>query len=230
MKSTRTPNPVLSLVFWMLPAGAVKNMVLRLLGNEIGRGADLGPNLVLRCGRFSCGAGSSIGAFNVFRNLAAVELGDHAFIGGFNQVTAAPAYQRIDRDAGRLVLAAGAGIVNRHYLDCSGGIRLGRMAMLAGVRSIFQSHELDLRHNRATAAPIAVGEFTFTGTRVLVLAGASVPARSIVAAGSVWVRGSDPARPGLHAGNPARWIKPVADWEWMSRRDVHTPVPEGVVP
>ncbi len=220
----RFPNARLSLVAWLLPASGLKNLLLRRLGNQIGAGVRVGPTLVLRCGRFRLGDGASIGTGNVFRNVAAVELGPEAFIGGFNQITAAPGHRRVDPSAGRLVLGRGAGVINRHYLDCSGRIEIGEMAMIAGIRSILQSHELDLETNRAGIADIVIGERTFTGTKVLVLSGAVIPPRSVLAAGSTWPRTAGVAEPGLYAGTPARRIKGVEDWAWPNRVEIHTPV------
>ncbi|MBD1319027.1 acyltransferase [Gordonia hankookensis] len=161
---------------------------------------------------------------NVFRNLGAVSLGDEAFIGNWNQITAAPAYQKYHREAGRLFLADGAGVVNRHYLDCSGSVRIGRMSMIGGIRSIIQSHELDLYDNATSIGTIDIGEYVFTGTAVLVLKGARIPDRTVVAAGATWTELDDDASPGLYAGTPARRLKAIDDAAWMTREHVHTPV------
>ena len=222
----KRPNKWLSLAVWLLPPHPLKNRLLRLLGNDVPDGVRLGPNLVLGCGRFVLGEGATVSSFNIFRNLSRVELGPKSFIGGFNQFTAAPAYQRVYDWAGVLVLGELATITNRHYFDASGRIELRPYAGIGGIRSIFQSHEIDLVENRTTVGVVEIGENAMTATKVLVLKGARIPARSIVAAGSTVIaaREGEELKSGIYAGSPARWRKELPYCKWWDRDNYFTPV------
>jgi acetyltransferase-like isoleucine patch superfamily enzyme len=216
----------LSLVAWLLPASRRKNRLLCFLGNDVDPDAQIRPNIVIGCGPFHIDGGAEISSFNLFKNMSRVEMGRNSFIGRFNQISASPSYQRLDGDAGTLVLGAGAGIVNRHYLDCSGQIRVGEMAMIAGIRTIFQSHELDLVENKATVGIIEIGSYSFTSTACVILKGAVLPPKSLLAAGSVLTRPKVGATllPGVFGGTPAKWLRECPDGEWWRRTEVHTPV------
>ncbi|WP_448221774.1 acyltransferase [Gordonia iterans] len=222
----KRPNKLLSLVCWLLPASNFKNRLLRMLGNKIGNGVRLGPNVVVGCGAFEVGDEAIVSSLNVFRNLARVELGTKTFIGGFNQFTAAPAYQLIHDWAGVLVLEEQAIITNRHYFDASGRIEMRRYSGIGGIRSIFQSHEIDLVENRTTVGTVELGERAMTATACLVLKGARIPGWSVVAAGSTVTaaRGDDELKPGVYAGSPARWRKELPDCKWWHRDGYFTPV------
>ena len=222
----KRPNKWLSLLVWLLPPHPIKNRLLRLLGNDLAADVRLGPTLVLGCGHFTVGDGAAISSFNLFRNLSRVELGPMTYIGGFNQFTAAPAYQKVHDWAGALVLGEQAVITNRHYFDASGRIELKPYAGIGGIRSIFQSHEIDLVENRTTVGVVEVGENAMTATKVLLLKGARIPAKSIVAAGSTVTaaREGDELKSGIYAGSPARWRKELPECKWWYRDNYFTPV------
>lgn len=216
---------------WLLPPSAVKNSLVRALGSTVGRDVRLGPNLVLGPVRFALADGASIGSFNVFRALREVRLDTDAYIGNLNQITAVPAYRAHDPGFGLLHLSPGAGMTNRHYVDCSGRFVVGTFSMIAGVRSVFQTHELDLAENRARAGDIIVGERCFTGTGVQMLQNSYLPDRSLLASGSTRIRtaAGDPAGQ-LYAGTPAQARKDITGWAWFRRDVVHTPVLPGETP
>ncbi|MGJ0117903.1 acyltransferase [Williamsia sp. MIQD14] len=210
---------------WLLPASRFKNQLLRLTGDVIGRRVHLGPTIVLGPVRFHLADGSSIGTLNLIRGLRLVRLDDDAFIGNLNQFTAAPEYRLADPTLGSVHLRRGAGIINRHYLDCSGRLEVGSMSMIAGIRSVLQTHGLDLQDNIARAGTIVIGERTFTATGVVMVADSYLPDRSFLASGATRTR-TDPGDPcgRLYAGTPARPVKDVSSWTWFTRTDIHTPV------
>ena len=79
---------VLVTVVAALPASELKNYLLRRLGWVIGDGARIGPCLIFNIDRVDIGAGATIGAFNVLKDLAALRLGEYVMIGHWNYVTA----------------------------------------------------------------------------------------------------------------------------------------------
>lgn len=222
----KRPNKWASLIIWLAPPSNIKNKLLRLLGNTIGDGVVIGPNLVVDCGPFSIGDGSIISPFNIFRRMARVELGPKCFMGRMNQITAAKSYQKFSDRAGVLSLAEQAGITNRHYLDCSGRIELEPWSAVGGIRSILQSHEIDIVNDETTVGVIVIGERSLTATACVLLKGARVPPFSLIAAGSLVraARPDDVEKPGLYAGSPARWRREMPECKWWHRDSYATPV------
>ncbi|MGZ8176975.1 acyltransferase [Williamsia sp. SKLECPSW1] len=216
---------VVRLLLWLLPPSPVKNMLLRRIGVTLGHGVRIGPTVVLGDVRFTLGDNTSLGTLNVFRSLRLVHLDADAYIGNFNQFTAAPDHRAVDPELGLLRLGRGAGFTNRHHVDCSGRFLVGDMSMIAGIRSVFQTHELDLAQNVARAGDIVVGARCFTATGVQMLQNSYLPDRSILAAGSTRTATApgDPTRQ-LYAGTPAQPKKDISGWAWFDRIAVHTPV------
>ena len=212
-------------MIWLLPSCGFKIWALRRLGNNIGADVTVGPTLVLSCGRFSLDDGAAISPFNAFRKLAYVKLGKNCFIGSWNQITAAADYQKYSDLVGLLLLEDQAGIMNRHYLDCSGQIILRRYAAIAGIKSIFQSHELDLAEDKTTIGRIILGENALTGTGVRMLKGSCLPDRSILAAGSIAVKAQEGVElppSSLYGGGPAKPLRTLDDFAWWHRDSYET--------
>ncbi|TAM70043.1 MAG: acyltransferase [Microbacteriaceae bacterium] len=86
--------------------------------------------------------------------------------------------------------------------DCSIGYR---------VMFVTASHDPGDAHRRAgaaTSAPIAVGDGTWLGARVVVLPGVTIGPGCVIAAGSVVVADCEPNA--LYAGSPAKWKRDLA--------------------
>ena len=202
---------IVLLLLGLLPASRPKNRLLTLCGRgwSVAATARIHPTVLWRVGRLHAGERCHIGPGNVLRQLARVELADEASIGQFNWITAEASYaeQADPALAGCLLLDFGAAIASRHYLDCAGGVTMGSMSILAGVRSTFLTHWADHAQWVLRAAPIRIGDSVIVSSVATVTAGAAVAERSIVAAGAVVPKAlTEPAR--LYAGVPA---KPVAD-------------------
>ena len=221
------PNKWLSFIAWLLPDSKVKRRGLSYLGNQIGRNVKIGPTLVLNCGRFSLGDGAIVSSFNIFRDLSSIDLGPKTYIGRFNQFTAAPAYQMYSPLVGKLIMNEQSAITNRHYFDCSGQIILKPYAGVGGIRSIFQSHEIDLSEDKTTVGRIVLGENAMTGTGCTLLKDSYLPDRSVLAARSLLIKprqGEVLPVSNLYGGVPARPLKEVRDFVWWERESYWTPV------
>jgi acetyltransferase-like isoleucine patch superfamily enzyme len=209
---------------WLLPASSVKNSLLRSFGHIIGNRVVIGPTLVFGCRRFVLDDSVVVAVGNVFRGMNLVQLGSEVRIGSWNWISAHPGYQRYSDEAGCLLVGAGTYFTSRHYLDCSGSLEVGQWSAIAGQRSTFQTHEMDLMTNETTVGRIRVGDRSFIGTGCIVLRGAVLPPRSMLAAGSTLTR-SDVGEPesGLWAGSPARFIRAMPG-KWFDRDEIHVDV------
>ncbi|MCK4788938.1 MAG: hypothetical protein KAV87_34675, partial [Desulfobacteraceae bacterium] len=95
---------------------------------------------------------------------------------------------------------------SRHFMDCNGGIYIGDFATVAGIRSQFLTHSIDVYKNRQHAESITIGKYCFVGTGCILLPGSTLPDYSILGAGAIWTKNFD--EPGfLYAGNPAKKVK-----------------------
>jgi acetyltransferase-like isoleucine patch superfamily enzyme len=227
MESQKKPNKYLSLIMWLLPSCGFKRWALRGLGNSIADNAIIGPILVLGCGKFSLGGGSIIAGFNIFKSLAHVQLDSKNFIGSWNQFTAAADFQNYSDRVGMLWMKEQSFVGNRHYIDCSGQVILGPYAAVGGIKSIIQSHELDLAVNETTIGRVVFGEKAVSSTACVMLKDSYLPERSMLAAGSVMVKakeGRELPKSGLYAGAPARYVKEIKDFAWWDRDFYYTPV------
>jgi acetyltransferase-like isoleucine patch superfamily enzyme len=225
--TSRRPNKWLSLIVWLLPGSGLKNWTLRRLGNQIGKNVNLGVNLVLSCGPFTIGDGAVVGNLNLFRRMAKIDLAPNTILGNLNSFTAAADYQKFSPLVGHLIVGELAIITNRHYFDCSGQVILKRKSAVGGVRSVVQSHEMDLAAYETTVGRVVIGESAMTGSACVILRDATLPDRSVLAAGSTLTKareGKDMPGNTLYAGAPAKAIRHIEDFAWWERTTYATPV------
>ncbi len=173
--------------------------------------------------RLVLGRGARIGSLNCFRRVCEINLEDNAGIGNLNWFSGASHMTGVDAmgnyTSGSLLMGEGAALTNRHYVDMHGNIEIGRMALVAGVRSTLLTHSIDFTANRQTVEGIKIGAGTFVATNAVLLPGTRIPGNCIVAAGGV-VTGPLPEEGFLYGGVPAKKIKPVpADLPFFIRRD-----------
>ncbi len=216
-----TARDVLLTLVWLLPASRAKNALLRLLGHNVDPSALVGPNLVIDVGAFDVGPGGVVVGYNLFRHMEAIRMAPGARIGRMNIVTAHPVYARLMHGGGSLHLGRSAKITSRHTLDCSGALSLGAFSSLAGRQSLVLTHSVDLERDCQVAHPVTVGERSFVGARCLLLGGAQLPDRSVLAAGSVLTRASSDLRSGVWAGVPATYRRAKTGL-WFDRMETST--------
>jgi serine acetyltransferase len=178
-------------------------------GFEIHRSARIGFSLLL-CKKLAMLEGSRIGHLNWFRGMDSVRLSACSTISHLNWFTAFPTdrsdfFSGIERSA-TLLLGQHAAITSRHLIDCTDAVTIADYALVAGYRSQILTHSIDLGKNRQDCAPIEIGCYSFIGSGVIILKGASVPEKSIVSAGSVY-RGRFAESHWLYSGVPAVPVK-----------------------
>ncbi|MEP6821117.1 MAG: acyltransferase [Chthoniobacterales bacterium] len=166
-----------------------------------------------------------IGHFTVCKNVDLLHLGAHAIIGPLNWITGYPSggpsrhfAHQLDRTP-ELIVGRHAGISSRHFIDCTSRVRIGAFATIAGYRSQFITHSIDLAAGRQSSEPIEIGEYCFVGTEVVVLGGSRLPHHSVLAAKSLlnkpW---EEPFH--LYGGVPAKSLKTLPEeMEYFRRQE-----------
>lgn len=214
---------VAALMSTPLPWRIRRRILNRFLGYKIHPTAHIGWSVIL-AGRVELDAGASIGHLNVCRGLDLLRLGVNSIVGNLNWVTGAPSDSQVHFAAQRdrrpeLIIADHAALTNRHLLDCTNSVRIGRFSTVAGFRSQFLTHSIDVRESRQWSHPIEIGEYCFVGTGCILLGGSRLPNFSILAAGSVLRELYDQER-GIYAGVPAVWKREISeDWKYFTRTD-----------
>lgn len=205
----------------LLPWGLRRRLLQYFLDYELHPTSCIGlawvypRRLVLR-------AGASIGHLTVVRGLERLELGEAASIGRLNWISAYPLgrpphFAHLPDRAPELILGEHAAITNRHIVDCTERVRIGRFATFAGFRSQILTHSIDLASCRQHARPVEIGEHCFVGTACTLLGGAVLPHHSVLGANSLLTRACDQPYT-LYGGVPAEPIKELpADTAYFKR-------------
>ncbi len=220
------------LALWLLPASRIKNRLLTACGHRIAREATARSNLVWKVRSFEMAPHARINRFNVIKGMREVLLFEHASIGRNNIISAHAAYSRIPGSA-RLEIGEHGYVTSRHGMDCSGSLIVGAFSAVAGFGSQVLTHSIDLTRDAQTAYPVVIGERSFIGAKCLLLGGARLPSRSVLAAGSV-LTDAERSDQGLWAGVPARF-KTAVEGRWFDRtvgatRDVYVPHEDRTIP
>jgi len=167
-------------------------------------------------------AGSRIGHLTMVKGLNRLELGEYSSIGRGNWITGFPrdesrhfAHQP-ERDPS-LVLGDHSAVTNRHLIDCTERVTIGKFSTVAGFRSQFITHSIDLELCRQSSQPIRLGDYTFVGTDCVILGGSVLPDKSVLGAKSLLNKAHDETGC-LYAGAPARRIKAISETAKYFRR------------
>lgn len=173
--------------------------------------AYIGPS-VLTVRSVSMGPGASIGGRNMITNLNELRLGEGANIGSGNMIKGwwdHPTQTLPERNPS-VYLAEHAQIASYHYIDCVDALELGRHAAIAGFRSTVLTHTIDLMRDTYVAGSVVLGEYAVAMSGCLLTAGTRIPARSVVAAGSV-VSTKLTEELTFYRGNPAEAVRPLPE-------------------
>lgn len=187
----------------LLPASRLKNALLRRVGGcTVGSAVVIKPCLLLNVDELILGDDTYVGLLTTLRDLRLVELERGAILGRFNWVTAARLVRHQSEQSATLRLGEGAAVMSRHYIDCSGGIRIGKYTTIAGVQSVFLTHGIETTGCWQVGSPIVIGEFCLISSCVRIVPGVTIADRCVVAMGAV-VAHSLTETDCLYAGVPA---------------------------
>ena len=167
---------------------------------------------------------SSIGAATVCKNIDLLHLEAHATIGRGNWITGFPLGQsrhfahQTDRRP-ELIVGEHSAITNRHLLDCTNSVTIGKFTTFAGFHSQIISHSIDLEQNRQSSEPVRVGDYCFVGTNCVLLGGSALPDFCILGAKSLLNKSFTESYQ-LYGGVPARPLKSLPrDYKYFQRTE-----------
>jgi acetyltransferase-like isoleucine patch superfamily enzyme len=197
----------------VLPSSLRRLVGVRLLGWDIHPTAVIGRSFIL-VGHLTMGAKARIGPWNVIRYVDEVRLGPGSSIATRNSIEAHPlaaqVYNHSPNRRAALILGAFAKITNGHEIDCSDLVEFADYGALAGFRSQILTHNFDLIRDWPVTSPVRIGERSMVMSGCILLNGSRVPARSIVAAGSV-ITTKLTTEQTLYRGNPAQPVRTLPD-------------------
>lgn len=200
----------LQIAFMPLPWFLRRLLLRALFGYRIHPRARIGFSVVV-VKRLQLGEGAHIGHFTLIKGVDLLELGDHASIGRGNWISGFPLghprhFVHQPARHNDLIIGRHAHMTNRHLLDCTGGIVIGPFTTLAGFHTQILTHSIDLAANRQSSSSVTIGAYCFIGTNCVLLAGATLPDRSVLGAKSLLNKAyTEPNH--LYAGVPARPVK-----------------------
>ncbi|CAN5445392.1 hypothetical protein BH10BAC3_BH10BAC3_32480 [soil metagenome] len=157
-------------------------------------------------------ANTRIDHFTVAVNLELIEMKSNAKIGRGNWITGFPLNSKSVHFAHQpdrqpmLVMGQSSAITKNHHIDCTNKIEIGEFSTIAGYQSQLLTHSINVMDNRQDSTPIYIGDYTFVGTNVVVLGGASLPARCVLGAKSL-LNKSFTEEWMLYAGVPAKPVQ-----------------------
>lgn len=211
MRGTSKSSAIVQIAIMPLPWALRRRLLVRFFDFRIHPTARIGLSLVL-ADRVEMREGALIKTLTMIKGMSELTVGPSGRIGNLNWITGLPAndpdFFRDEPDrVSALVVGEAASITNRHLLDCTNRITIGRFATIGGFRSQFITHSIDIGPNSQSSLPIEIGDYCFTGTGVILLKGAVLGTRCVLGAGSM-LRGKFLEEYKLISGNPA---KPVRD-------------------
>jgi acetyltransferase-like isoleucine patch superfamily enzyme len=206
----------------ILPWHLRRLALIAFFGYKIHPTARIGLSLICP-DRLEMDRNSRIGNLSVCKGLSLLRLNESALIGNLNWITGYPIGDRssfggdIDRRP-ELVVGEHAAITNRHWLDCTNAVDVGRFSTVAGCYSQVLTHSIDLVNCRQASKPIRIGEYCFLGTGSILLGGSSLPDYSVLGAGSLLI-GAYQETHFLYGGVPAKAIKTLpAEMGYFQRK------------
>jgi len=199
-----------------LPRVIRRRTVKRILGWDIHPDARIGICL-LNLKYLRMQKDSSIGHATVVSGLKALELGSNSVIGQRNWISASKVLiDAYGGECGTMKIGNESAITSAHYIDTSGGIKMGECSTIAGVKSTIVTHQIDLFQSKQKVFPLAIGNHSFIGSDCRIVPGSRIGSRIIVAMGSV-VTGKLDQSEYIYGGIPAKPLKPLADAEYFAR-------------
>lgn len=203
---------ILQFLLFIFPWPLRKKILIYLFNFNLDDNCKIGYSII-NCSVVSLAKNSRIGHLNYIKGISLLKLDDYSTIGNLNWITGFPKSMKgyFDDHPNRnpsLHIGSHSAITNRHLIDCTDEISIGKFSTIAGFRSQLLTHSIDLIKNRQGCKPIIIGDYAFIGTASILLPGTQIPNYSVLAAGAVLDRDFKDDWT-LYAGVPARAVKSI---------------------
>lgn len=180
---------VLQFLFFFLPWTIRRRLLCRFFKFELHADAYIGYSLFFKT-HVIMAPHSKIGHLNIFKGLSLVHLYEYASISRLNWISGFPLsekshFQHILNRSPELIIREHASVTNRHLIDCTDQVYIGKYTTFAGYRSQILTHSIDLYESRQNCKPIHIGDYCFVGTSSVLLGGSSLPNYSVLGACSL---------------------------------------------
>lgn len=182
----------------------------KVYGYKIGNGVKIGFSWIF-VHEMEISGDVIIGHLNRFKNIPKVIIGKYSVIGSQNTFTSTweftnPLGITIRNNNPCLLIGDHCGITNRHYFDIQDQFIIGSYVTIAGHRSNFFTHFINVTDCVQSTKPITIGNYCMIGSGVNFVPGSIIPNYCIVGMGSVVTKPFFKEYI-LVGGNPARLIK-----------------------
>ena len=214
---------ILMLLSFLLPWQLRRSFLEKQFSYQIHPTARIGLGWILP-NRLIMEEGSRIASATVCKNIDLLHLKSHASIGRGNWITGFPlgTSRHFAHQTGRrpeLIVGEHSAITNRHLLDCTSSVTIGKFTTFAGFHSQIISHSIDIEQNRQSSKPVRVGDYCFVGTNCVLLGGSVLPDFCVLGAKSL-LNKSFAETYQLYGGVPARPIKALSrDSKYFQRTE-----------
>ena len=201
---------VICLLTLVLPWQLRRSLLNILLGYRIHPTSKIGVAWVLP-EQLIMEAHSRIGHFTVCKGMDLLHLCQYATIGKGNWLSGYPTKKRdhfqnqIDR-VPKLILGEHSAITNRHLIDCTHSVVIGKFTIIGGFRSQILTHNINLKLSIQSSAPVIIGDYCFIGTGCVILSGSILPDYSVLGAMALMNKPLIKSYT-LYGGVPAKAIK-----------------------
>jgi acetyltransferase-like isoleucine patch superfamily enzyme len=179
-------NIVLQLLFIFLPWRIRRPLLRYFLNFDIDKSAHIGLSLVIQS-NLRMDAESRIGHLNVVKGLSLLHMHERSSIGKLNWISGYAISEKkhfghVKNRSPELILKEHAAITNRHLIDCTDRVHIGKYTTLAGFRSQILTHSIDLYRSIQDCSPVYIGDYCFIGTACVLLNGSKLPNYSVLGA------------------------------------------------
>ena len=145
---------IFQIMLWLFPWPLRKFFLSKLLKFKLANGARIGYSIVL-ADEVIIGKCSAIRNFTIIKNIDRVVLGDYAYILNLNWITGSNTkdQRHFAHVMGRrceLVIGNHSSLTSRHFIDCTGGIKIGSFTTFGGAQSQILTHYIDPYECRQT--------------------------------------------------------------------------------
>ena len=215
-------SAILQISCFVLPWSIRRFFLISFLGFNLHKKSKIGFSIVL-ANKVILKKGAKIQNANFINKIDEIALDSYSKIGNYNWITGAntntSAYKATPNRECVFRLGQQTRITDRHHFDCNGGILIGSFTTIAGLRSQFISHGINLITNQQEAYAIKIGNYCMVGSGVKVLMSSILPDNSVLGAGALLNKGY--AEPySIYAGVPAKMVKKLpSDAKYFHRSE-----------